>query len=86
MDTVNGQGECTYDLSHSWPAEHASWNGGAMDCLLSTHTSSGYEGILGTNTMGYFKRDIPFYYTSPNSSRSATTTSAPCSDPPIRTG
>ena len=56
-------GECTYDLSHSWPAEHASVNAGAMDSFVSTHTAKGYEGTLGTNTMGYFtKDDIPFYY------------------------
>ncbi len=56
-------GECTYDLDHSWPTEHATWHGGAMDAFVSTHTSAGYEGSLGTNTMGYFTRnDIPFYY------------------------
>jgi phospholipase C len=55
--------ECTYDLSHSWPAEHASWNDGSMDSFVSTHTSSDYEGALGVNTMGYYRRhDIPFYY------------------------
>jgi phospholipase C len=63
MDTVTGQAECTYDLSHAWPAEHASWNGGAMDSFVSTHTSVGYEGELGVNTMGFYKKpDIPFYY------------------------
>ena len=63
MDTAQHRGECTYDLSHSWPAEHASCNGGAMDAFVSTHTSKEYEGALGTNTMGYFTRDdIPFYY------------------------
>ena len=63
MSTVDGQGECTYDLSHAWPAEHASWNGGAMDSFVSTHTSSEYEGDLGVNTMGFYKKpDIPFYY------------------------
>lgn len=57
------EGECSYDLSHSWPAEHASWDNGAMDAFVSTHTSSEYEGALGTNTMGYYKKsDIPFYY------------------------
>ena len=55
--------ECTYDLDHSWPAEHASWNSGAMDSFVSTHTSTHYEGALGINTMGYYKEaDIPFYY------------------------
>ncbi len=56
--------ECTYDLSHSWQAEHASWNGGAMDSFVSTHTSNTYEGPdLGTLTMGYYESsDMPFYY------------------------
>jgi len=56
--------ECTNDLSHSWQAEHASWNGGAMDSFVSTHTSSAYEGPdFGTLTMGYYdSNDIPFYY------------------------
>jgi phospholipase C len=63
MDTKTGQAECTYDLSHSWPAEHASWDNGAMDAFVATHTSNDYEGALGTNTMGYYtKADIPFYY------------------------
>jgi len=63
MNTKTEQGECTYDLSHAWPAEHATWDNGAMDAFVSTHTSSDYEGSLGTNTMGYYtKADIPFYY------------------------
>jgi phospholipase C len=63
MSTVTGQGECTYDLSHAWPAEHACWNDGAMDSFVSTHTSPSYENQLGTNTMGYYnEEDIPFYY------------------------
>jgi phospholipase C len=63
MDTRTQQAECTYDLDHSWPAEHASWNGGGMDRFVATHTSAGYEGALGINTMGYYtRRDLPFYY------------------------
>jgi phospholipase C len=63
MNTKTQQAECTYDLSHSWSAEHASWNNGAMDSFVSTHTSSTYEGALGINTMGYYKKaDLPFYY------------------------
>jgi phospholipase C len=63
MKSLKEQAECTYDLSHSWPAEHASWNGGAMDSFVSTHTSNSYEGELGTNTMGYYKEvDLPLYY------------------------
>jgi phospholipase C len=57
------QAECTYDLDHSWVAEHDSINGGAMDSFVSTHTSTRYEGALGINTMGYYKKaDLPFYY------------------------
>jgi phospholipase C len=63
LNTKLQDAECTYDLSHSWPAEHASWNNGAMDAFVSTHTSSDYEGALGVNTMGYYKwEDIPFYH------------------------
>ncbi len=63
FNTKTQDGECTYDLDHGWPAEHLSWNGGAMDSFVSTHTSSQYEGSLGINTMGYYEKgDIPFYY------------------------
>jgi phospholipase C len=63
MSTIKGQAECTYDLSHAWPAEHACWNDGAMDSFVSTHTSPSYENQLGTNTMGFYNQyDIPFYY------------------------
>ncbi len=63
LDVKKQQAECTYDLSHSWQAEHASWNNGAMDSFVSTHTSAGYEGDQGVVTMGYYeKADIPFYY------------------------
>ena len=64
LDTATTMAECTYDLSHSWQAEHASWNSGAMDSFVSTHTSNSYEGPdLGTMTMGYYdSSDLPFYY------------------------
>ncbi len=63
MDTKTEKAECTYDLSHSWPAEHTSWHNGKMDRFVSTHTSKDYEGSLGTVTMGYYEdTDIPFYY------------------------
>jgi len=63
LDSATHMAECTYDLSHEWQAEHASWNGGAMDSFVSTHTSNTYEGDLGTLTMGYYESsDIPFYY------------------------
>jgi phospholipase C len=63
MNTKTEHAECTYDLSHAWTAEHLCWNGGGMDAFVSTHTSSAYEGDLGTNTMGFYEKgDIPFYY------------------------
>ncbi len=63
MNTQTERAECTYDLSHTWQAEHSSWNGGAMDSFVSTHTSSQYEGSLGINTMGHYRKaDLPFYY------------------------
>ncbi len=64
MDTVKADGECTYDLTHNWLPQHQSWNGGAMDSFVSTHTSASYEGPAhGINSMGYYKRaDIPFMY------------------------
>jgi phospholipase C len=64
LDTQNGPAECTFDLSHTWQAQHASWNGGAMDSFVSTHVSPSYEGpSFGPVTMGYYDQiDIPFYY------------------------
>jgi phospholipase C len=64
LDTVNQMGECTYDLSHGWGAEHESWNEGAMNAFVTTHTLPEYEGpVHGPLTMGYYTRqDIPFYY------------------------
>ncbi|HEY5025282.1 MAG TPA: alkaline phosphatase family protein [Acidimicrobiales bacterium] len=64
LDTSDSNAECTYDLSHQWQAQHACWNGGAMDSFVSTHVSNTYEGgDYGTQTMGYYdSADIPFYY------------------------
>ncbi len=64
LDPATSMAECTYDLSHTWQAEHASYNGGKMDSFVSTHTSTKYEGPeLGTLTMGYYESpDLPFYY------------------------
>jgi phospholipase C len=66
----DNQGECTYDLSHAWTAQHSCWDNGAMDAFVSTHTSGLYEGDvgsynadMGTLTMGYYEEnDIPFYW------------------------
>ena len=63
LDVATQMAECTFDLSHTWPAEHASWNNGAMDQFANVHTSSAYEGTLGTLTMGYYEQqDIPFFF------------------------
>jgi phospholipase C len=64
FDTASADGECTYDLSHAWSAQHESWNKGTMDNFVATHTSTAYEGpSLGVNTMGYYTRaDLSFHY------------------------
>jgi phospholipase C len=64
LDTANQKAECTFDLSHAWTAQHQSWNNGAMDAFVTTHTSAEFEGPAnGVLTMGYYTRaDIPFYY------------------------
>ena len=64
LDSASGIGECTQDLDHGWPAEHASWNRGTNDAFVSTHVQSEYQGPEhGVLTMGYYRRqDLPFYY------------------------
>ena len=32
-------GQTTNDISHTWPTQHDSWNGGAMDRWVATHLS-----------------------------------------------
>ena len=55
-------GQTTNDISHTWPTQHDSWNGGAMDKFVATHVS--VDGAAhGPVTMGYYTRaDLPFYY------------------------
>lgn len=64
LDTVHQMGECTFDLSHGWPAQHSCWNKGKMDAFVATHTLPEYEGpVHGPLTMGYYERqDLPFHY------------------------
>jgi len=64
LDTVQQMGECTYDLSHAWTAQHQCWNGGTMGDFVKVHTSPQWEGpVHGPLTMGYYTRaDLPFYY------------------------
>jgi phospholipase C len=58
--TENGQD--TNDITHSWAAQHQSWNNGAMDSFMRAHVAA--DGAAnGPVTMGYYTRaDLPFYY------------------------
>jgi phospholipase C len=60
----SGIGECTHDLSHTWPAEHMSRGQGDNADFVRTHTAADFEGAeYGVLTMGYYdRRDLPFYY------------------------
>jgi len=61
-DPPRRDGQTTNDISHTWPTQHLSWNGGAMDKFVTTHVSvDGAEN--GPLTMGYYSRaELPFYY------------------------
>ncbi len=61
LDTRLTNADRLHVLSHAWEAQHASWNGGAMDNWLPAHRSA--DGASGPLTMGYLTRaDLPFYY------------------------
>lgn len=63
LDTSTGIGACTTDLTHDWLPQHLSWNGGAMDGFVSTHTMEQYDGSAGLLTMGYYERsDLPYHF------------------------
>ena len=64
LDTTTTPAECTFDLTHEWPAQHQCWNNGAMDRFVATHVDPQWEGPdNGVLTMGYYTRqDLPFYY------------------------
>jgi phospholipase C len=55
-------GQTLNDISHTWGAQHQSWNHGAMDKFVTTHVAvDGAE--HGPVTMGYYTRaELPFYY------------------------
>jgi phospholipase C len=55
-------GQTTNDISHTWPTQHDSWHGGAMDKFVAAHLAAdGAEN--GVVTMGYYTRaDLPFYF------------------------
>jgi phospholipase C len=61
LDTLRTSGQKTHDLSHAWAAQHAAWNGGAMDSWITAHRAA--DGERGPMTMGYLTReDLPYYY------------------------
>jgi phospholipase C len=61
MDTKRTSSACVADLSHAWEAQHAAWNGGAMDAWVPAHRVA--DGANGPLTMGYYTRaDLPFHY------------------------
>jgi len=63
LDSTHPGGECIEDLSHTWPAQHSSWNGGLMDQFVATHLESQVNGPGGVFTMGYHTRqDLTFHY------------------------
>lgn len=60
LDTLTTNAQRLHDLSHTWEAQHASWNGGALDNWIAAHRSAGRSATL---TMGYLARaDLPLYY------------------------
>jgi phospholipase C len=61
LNTLQSSGQRTHDLSHAWSAQHASWNGGAMDQWIAAHRAA--DGERGPMTMGYMTRDdVPYYH------------------------
>jgi len=61
IDSFNGTGECTNDITHDWGPQHLAWNNGAMDAFLKAHLID--NAANGPMTMGYYTRnDIAYYY------------------------
>ena len=61
LNTLSTSAQRLDDLSHSWGAQHASWNAGRMDLWVTAHRAS--DNDSGPLTMGYLTReDLPFYY------------------------
>jgi len=62
LNTFTTSAQRSHDLSHAWGAQHASWNGGAMDSWIPAHRAADGD-ARGPMTMGYLTReDLPFYY------------------------
>ncbi len=61
LDTKTTSAQRLHDLSHSWSAQHATWDGGRVDDWVGAHRQS--DGTSGPLTMGYYTRaDLPFHY------------------------
>ncbi|HEX3827993.1 MAG TPA: alkaline phosphatase family protein [Sporichthyaceae bacterium] len=61
MDSRTTNAQAVPTLSHSWEAQHSSWNGGRMDNFVAAHYLT--DGEKGPFTMGYFDReDIPVHF------------------------
>ena len=61
LDTKRTSAQRLADLDHSFRAQHACWNDGAMDAFVRVHRSHDHE--AGPLTMGYMAReDLPFYH------------------------
>ncbi|HEV2993971.1 MAG TPA: alkaline phosphatase family protein [Acidimicrobiia bacterium] len=64
LDTATMHAACTDNPSHEWVAQHQSWNQGAMDRWVTTHSLTRNDGPLAApQIMGYYTRaDLPLYY------------------------
>jgi len=61
LDTTKSNAQKVPSTSHSWPVQHAAWNGGKMDNWLPAHRKADRE--KGPFVMGYYTRaDIPFHF------------------------
>ena len=60
-DTTSTSAQALPSNSHSWQAQHGSWNDGKMNGFVTTHLAT--DGTHGQYTMAYFDRaDIPFQW------------------------
>jgi phospholipase C len=61
LDHSTSAGACVHDVTHSWSAQHLSFNDGHMDAWALTHCADDGPGA-GPATMSYLTReDVPFY-------------------------
>ncbi|MGO9029139.1 MAG: phospholipase C [Acidimicrobiales bacterium] len=67
LDVATAMAQCAGNSDipvHSWIPQHQSWNHGAMDAFVSTHSQASNDGAAqGPLVMGYLTRqDMPFRY------------------------